>query len=54
LVVAAAFVVYNFFMMRWRPGARARVGRIEKFFSELTIVVREIRPEAQDERKEAA
>jgi large subunit ribosomal protein L22 len=54
LVVAEAYVGKNIVMKRWTPRARGRVGRIEKFFSELTIVVREIRPEAQDERKEAA
>jgi ribosomal protein L22 len=28
------------------PGARGRVGRIEKFFSELTIIVREVKEAA--------
>jgi large subunit ribosomal protein L22 len=49
LVVAEAWVGKNIVMKRWMPGARGRVGRIEKFFSELTIVVREVR-----EAKEAA
>ena len=49
LVVAEAHVGKNLVMKRWTPRARGRVGRIEKFFSQLTIVVREVR-----EEKEAA
>jgi large subunit ribosomal protein L22 len=49
LVVAQAWVGKNLVMKRFMPGARGRVGRIEKFFSELTIIVREVR-----EEKEAA
>lgn len=49
LVVAQAWVGKNLVMKRWMPNARGRVGRIEKFFSELTIIVREVR-----EEKEAA
>lgn len=49
LVVAEAYVGKNMVMKRWSPRARGRVGRIEKFFSELTIVVR-----AKVEDKEAA
>jgi large subunit ribosomal protein L22 len=49
LVVAEAFVGKNIVMKRWTPRARGRVGRIEKFFSELTIIVR-----AKNEEKEAA
>ena len=41
LVVAEAHVGKNLVMKRWTPRARGRVGRIEKFFSQLTIVVRE-------------
>lgn len=41
LVVAEAFVGKNLVMKRWTPRARGRVGRIEKFFSQLTIIVRE-------------
>ena len=41
LVVAQAWVGKNLVMKRFMPGARGRVGRIEKFFSELTIIVRE-------------
>ena len=42
LVVAEAHVGKNIVMKRFSPRARGRVGRIEKFFSQLTIVVREI------------
>ncbi len=41
LVVAQAWVGKNLIMKRFMPNARGRVGRIEKFFSELTIIVRE-------------
>jgi large subunit ribosomal protein L22 len=50
LVVAEAYVGKNMVMKRWTPRARGRVGRIEKFFSQLTIIVRELR----EEKKEAA
>ncbi len=46
LVVAEAFVGKNLVMRRFRPRARGRAGRIEKPFSELTIVVREQAEEA--------
>ena len=42
LVVAEAYVGKNLVMKRWTPRARGRVGRIEKFFSQLTIVVRQV------------
>ena len=42
LVVSEAFVGKNLVMKRFRPRARGRVGRIEKPFSEITIVVREV------------
>ena len=41
LVVAQAWVGKNLVMKRFMPNARGRVGHIEKFFSELTIIVRE-------------
>ena len=41
LVVSEAFVGKALVMKRWSPRARGRVGRIEKPFSHLTIVVRE-------------
>ena len=41
LVVAEAYVGKNMVMKRFRPRARGRVGRIQKPYSELTIVVRE-------------
>jgi large subunit ribosomal protein L22 len=42
LVVAEAFVGKAFVIKRFQPRARGRVGRIEKPFSNLTIVVREV------------
>ncbi len=41
LYVAEAFVGKSMVMKRWRPRARGRVGRIERPFSRLTVVVRE-------------
>ncbi len=46
LVVSEAFVGKNIVMRRFRPRARGRAGKIEKPFSELTIVVREQAEEA--------
>jgi large subunit ribosomal protein L22 len=42
LVVAEAHVGKSLVLKRWTPRARGRVGRIEKRFSHLTIVVREV------------
>lgn len=42
LVVAEAFVGKNMVMKRWHARARGRVGRIEKAFSQITIVVRQV------------
>jgi large subunit ribosomal protein L22 len=42
LVVAEAFVGKALVMKRFSPRARGRAGRIEKPFSNLTIVVREV------------
>ena len=42
LVVAEAFVGKSLVMKRWEPRARGRVGRIQKPFSNLTIVVRQV------------
>jgi large subunit ribosomal protein L22 len=41
LVVAEAYVGKNLIMKRFSPRARGRAGRIEKPFSQITIVVRE-------------
>lgn len=41
LYVAEAFVGKAMVMKRWRARARGRVGRIEKPFSNLTVIVRE-------------
>ncbi|HHN67385.1 MAG TPA: 50S ribosomal protein L22 [Thermopetrobacter sp.] len=46
LIVAEAHVGKSMVMKRWRPRARGRVGRIQKPFSRLTIVVREVVEEA--------
>jgi large subunit ribosomal protein L22 len=43
LIVAEAWTGKNLVMKRWFPDARGRVGHIHKFFSELTIIVREVR-----------
>ncbi|VAV88722.1 LSU ribosomal protein L22p (L17e) [hydrothermal vent metagenome] len=42
LVVSEAYVGKNMVMKRWQPRARGRVGKIEKFFSQLTIIVKEV------------
>ena len=42
LVVAEAHVGKALVIKRWTPRARGRVGRIQKPFSNLTIVVREV------------
>ena len=42
LVVSEATVGKAFVMKRFRPRARGRVGRIQKPFSNLTVVVREV------------
>ncbi|TAL80220.1 MAG: 50S ribosomal protein L22 [Beijerinckiaceae bacterium] len=47
LVVAEAFVGKALVMKRFSPRARGRAGRIEKAFSNLTIVVREIAAAAE-------
>jgi large subunit ribosomal protein L22 len=41
LFVAEATVGRGLVMKRWRPRARGRVGRIEKPFSNLRLIVRE-------------
>lgn len=41
LYVAEASVGKNMVMKRWKPRARGRVGRIEKPFSQIRIVLRE-------------
>jgi large subunit ribosomal protein L22 len=42
LVVAEAHVGKALVLKRWTPRARGRVGRIQKPFSNLTIVVRQV------------
>ena len=46
LMVAEAYVGKNLVMKRFSPRARGRVGRIEKYFSQLTIVVRQVQEAA--------
>ena len=46
LVVSEAYVGKNFIMKRFSARARGRAARIEKPFSELTVVVRELAEEA--------
>jgi large subunit ribosomal protein L22 len=46
LVVSEAYVGKALVMKRFSPRARGRVGRIEKPFSNLTIVVRQVRETA--------
>lgn len=42
LVVSQAFVGLAFVMKRFSPRARGRAGRIEKKFSNLTVIVRQV------------
>jgi len=46
LVVAQAWVGKDMVMKRFSPRARGRAGRIEKLFSNITIVVREVADKA--------
>ena len=46
LVVSEAYVGKNLVMNRWHARARGRVGRIEKPFSQITIVVRQVEEQA--------
>jgi large subunit ribosomal protein L22 len=46
LVVAEAYVGKGLVIKRWTPRARGRVGRIQKPFSNITIVVREVEESA--------
>jgi large subunit ribosomal protein L22 len=48
LMVAEASVGKRFVMKRFRPRARGRAGRINKFFSRLRIVVREVDTSAEE------
>ncbi len=46
LVVAEAYVGKNLVIKRFHARARGRMGRIEKPFSQLTVVVREVQEQA--------
>ena len=54
LVVSEASVGKNLVMKRFHPRARGRGAKIEKFFSQITIVVEERHEEAKTETKPAA
>lgn len=47
LIVAEAYVGKNLVMKRFHPRGRGRAAGIQKPFSQLTVVVREVRPEAE-------
>ena len=47
LVVSEAFVGKAFVIKRFSPRARGRAGRIEKPFSNLTVVVRQVDASAE-------
>ena len=49
LVVSEAFVGKRMVMKRFMPRARGRAGKFEKFFSQITVVVKEV--EDTGERK---
>ena len=51
LVIAEASVGKNLVMKRFHARARGNAGGIEKFFSQITIVVEEKREEAKEEAK---
>ena len=53
LVVAEAYVGKNLVMKRFHARARGNAGGIEKFFSQITIVVEEKREEKKEEAKPA-
>jgi large subunit ribosomal protein L22 len=42
LIVSEAFVGKRMVMKRFHPRARGRAGKIEKFFSQITVIVREV------------
>lgn len=46
LIVSEAYVGKNLVMKRWHARARGRVGRIQKSFSQITIVVRQVEEQA--------
>lgn len=54
LVVSEASVGKNLVMKRFHARARGNAGNIEKFFSQLTIVVEEKREEKKEEAKAPA
>src|SRR5512145_1707235 len=51
LVVTQAHVGKNFSMRRFHARGRGRMSPVEKPFSQLTVVVKEVAEEAQEEKK---
>ena len=51
LIVAEAHVGKNLVLKRWKARARGRVGRIEKPFSQLTVIVRQTDEETPDGKR---
>jgi large subunit ribosomal protein L22 len=54
LIVAEAYVGKDMVMKRFSPRARGRAGRIEKPFSNITIIVREVAAAPADAKAKAA
>jgi large subunit ribosomal protein L22 len=54
LIVAQAYVGKDMVMKRFSPRARGRAGRIEKPFSNITIIVREVAAAPADAKAKAA
>jgi large subunit ribosomal protein L22 len=54
LVVSEAFVGKNLVMKRFHARGRGRAGRIMKSFSQLTVIVRQVRREAEETAEAAA
>ncbi|WP_338832642.1 50S ribosomal protein L22 [Bradyrhizobium sp. 27S5] len=54
LVVAQAYVGHGLKMKRFTPRGRGRSGRVDKQFSELTVVVRETEPAAPERPRKAS
>ena len=53
LIVAEAWVGKNLVMKRFQARGRGRSGRVIKPFSQITVVVREVKPTAEAEAQEA-
>ena len=53
LIVAEAWVGKNLVMKRFQARGRGRSGKVIKPFSQITVVVREVKPAAEAEAQEA-